>query len=111
MYTIVASETFKLSVQRFRAFLAHKYGVEFAQLQVTLVRQNIEQHLPATPDIAPISPRLLEIGITEYRQWHIDKHNLLFYKVDPNRKEVQLLALVDSRQNIQKLLFELMLLA
>jgi len=36
---------------------------------------------------------------------------LLFYKVDSNHKEVQLLALMDSRQNIQKLLFELMLLA
>ena len=111
MYTIIASETFKASVQRFRAFLSNKYGAEFAQLQVTLVRQNIEQQLPSNPKIAAISPRLLDIGIAEYRQWHIDKHNLLFYKVDSNRKEVQLLALMDSRQNIQKLLFELMLLA
>ncbi|NCP66340.1 MAG: hypothetical protein GW763_11680 [Paraglaciecola sp.] len=111
MYSIVASETFKASVQRFHAFLAHKYGVEFAQLQLSLVRQSIEQHLPSNPNIAVISPRLLDIGITEYRQWHIDKHNLLFYKVDSNHKEVQLLALMDSRQNIQKLLFELMLLA
>ena len=110
MYTIVASETFKASVQRFRAFLSYKYGDKFAEQKVALVRQNIEQHLPATPDIAPISPRLLEIGITEYRQWLIDNHNLIFYKVEQDSKEVHLLALMDSRQNIQKLLFELMLL-
>lgn len=111
MYTLIASETFKASVQRFRAFLSHKYGAELAQLQVSLVKQNIEQQLLSNPQIAAISPRLLDIGIADYRQWHIDKHNLLFYKVDQIRKEIQLLALMDRRQNIQKLLFELVLLA
>jgi toxin ParE1/3/4 len=110
MYTIVASETFKSSVQRFSAFLSYKYGDEFARQQVSLVRHNIEQHLATNPDIAPISQRLLEIGITEYRQWLLDKHNLIFYKVEHRSKEVHLLALMDSRQNIQNLLFELMLL-
>lgn len=110
MHTIVASQTFKSSVQRFRAFLSYKYGDEFAEQQVLLVRHNIAHHLAGNPDIAPISSRLLEIGITEYRQWLIDKHNLVFYKVEQGSKEVHLLALMDSRQNIQKLLFELMLL-
>ena len=111
MYKVIASDIFKSSVQRFRSFLAYKYGDEFAQQQITLVKQTIQEILPDNSEIAPISSRLLEIGVSDYRQWLIDKHNLIFYKIDKKNNEVHLLALIDSRQNIQKLLFEVMLIS
>ena len=111
MYSIVTSEAFKISVQRFKAFLTYKYSDDFASETLFLIKQNIQNHLSAAPELAPISPRLLDIGITDYRQWSIDKHNLVFYKIEHTKKEVQLLALMDSRQNIQKLLLEVMLIS
>jgi hypothetical protein len=47
---------------------------------------------------------------TDYRQWQVDQHNLLFYRLDEQNQRIELLLLMDSRQNLQKLLFELMLL-
>lgn len=109
-FLIVSSPLFKLSVQRFRAFLNDKYGEQKAAETLNTIQQRILQHLPGTPEIAPISERLLALGITDYRQWQLDKHNLLFYSVNQQQQQVELLLLMDSRQSLQKLLFELNLL-
>lgn len=97
-------------MQRFRAFLTEKYGEHKAAKILIETQQCIRQHLPGTSEIAPISERLLALGITDYRQWQLDQHNILFYSVNQQQHQVELLLLMDSRQSLQKLLFELNLL-
>ena len=75
-----------------------------------LIKQHISEKLSENPYVAPISNRLVELGLSDYRQYIVDKHNLVFYKINEDRKEVVLLAAMDSRQSIQKLLYELTLL-
>ena len=57
------------------------------------------------------SERLLDLGVQEYRQLTVDEHNIVFYRVDTIRKKVILLAVMDSRQSIGKLLHEVNLLS
>ena len=109
-YTIVASPLFKLSQQRLAAFLTEKYSANLAQNTLAHMKQRIQQDLTCQPTLAPISERLLALGIADYRQWQVDQHNLMFYRVDGQKQRIELLLLMDSRQNLQKLLFELMLL-
>ncbi len=110
MFTIVASDVFKHSVDRLDAFLSSRYGEEFAKKQKKLLRRAIEKKLSANPYIAPVSERLLALGLSEYRQWAVDKHNIIYFRVNEEKQQVELLAVMDSRQSIQKLLYEIMLL-
>ena len=110
MYTLVASDVFKHSLSRLRAFLSKKYDAEFAGKQIESLRNNIENKLCANPYIAPVSDRLLSLGMSEYRQWHVDEHNILYFRISEENKQIELLAVMDSKQSIQKLLFEIMLL-
>ncbi|WP_027672283.1 type II toxin-antitoxin system RelE/ParE family toxin [Rheinheimera baltica] len=109
-YAIVASPLFKLSQQRLTAFLTEKYSSTLAHSTLVHIKQRLQQDLATHPTLAPISERLLTLGIADYRQWQVDKHNLLFYRVDDQKQRIELLLLMDSRQNLQKLLFELNLL-
>lgn len=109
-YTLVASALFKLSQQRLAAFLTEKYSANLARNTLAHIKQRIKQDLVSQPMLAPISERLLALGITEYRQWQLDQHNVVFYRVDNQQQRIELLLLMDSRQNVQKLLFELILL-
>ena len=109
-YRIVASPLFKLSLQRLKAFLTVAFGDQLSATTVATLRQQISQQLPSHPELAPISERLLELGIPDYRQWQLDQHNLLFYRVNETEQRIELLLVMDNRQNLRKLLFELNLL-
>jgi plasmid stabilization system protein ParE len=110
-YKIQASVEFKQSLNKLRRFLRRKYGSEFCSQQVALIKTEITTTLTTNPYIAPVSERLLDLGIQEYRQWSVDQHNILFFRVDEDNKQVELLAVMDSRQCIEKLLYEIMLLS
>ncbi|MGM0905242.1 MAG: hypothetical protein ACQEVQ_01770 [Pseudomonadota bacterium] len=109
-YAVVASTVFRLSLQRFRAFLTSKYSHSIALETIKSIRFRIETELPGKPEIAPISERFLGLGLTEYRQWVIDEHNLIIYKVNNPAAKIELLLIMDSRQSARKLLFEMNLL-
>ena len=111
MYTISATPLFKTSLQRLKHFLTIKFSVDKATATIKLIKSKITSNLITQPCIAPISPRLLELGITHYRQYVIDEHNIVFYQINEKNKTVLLLAVMDSRQDIQKLLYELTILA
>ena len=91
--------------------MRRKFGNEFCIQQVASIKASISTTLTVNPYIAPISERLLDLGIKEYRQWPVDQHNILFFKVDEELKQVELLAVMDARQSIEKLLYEIMLLS
>lgn len=109
-YQIIASPVFKLSLQRLEFFLANKYGVSYASEIKSQLKKQITTILPSNPYVAPVSQRLLDVGVSSYRQWSIDKNNLLFYSIDENLHQVTLLAVIDQRQSISKLLYEINLL-
>lgn len=109
-YIIVASPLFKLSLQRLKAFLTAAASEQLATTTLADIQQQISQHLPTLPALASISERLLELGIPDYRQWQLDKHNLLFYRINEAEQRIELLLVMDSRQSLRKLLFELNLL-
>lgn len=117
-YKIVASPVFKRSLQRLRAFLSEQFGEKVANSVSENIKLKITEQLTQNPFCGPISERLFQLGLTEYRQLLIDEHNLVFYVVrnadspkdTDNEQEVQLLLVMDSRQSIQKLLFEVNLL-
>lgn len=109
-YKIKATLYFKLSTQRLRAFLSRKYSVKHGVSNNTELLEKVKEVLPEQPYIAPVSARLLALGISDYRQWAIDEHNIIFYRVDDKSAEITLLLVIDARQDIQKLLYELILL-
>ena len=92
-------------------FLEVKYSSEKSRQIKTQLKTSIVKNLSQDRYVAPISGRLIELGIRDYRQYLIDEHNLVFYRIDAKEKQVILLALMDSRQSIRKLLHEVMLLS
>jgi len=111
MYQIVASPIFKVCLDRLIHFLEHKYSSEIAVEAKQTIKNTLQKTLSQNPKIVPVSQRLIDLGIKDYRQYLIDKHNLVFYRVDDENKKIILLAVIDSRQNIQKLLSEVILLS
>jgi toxin ParE1/3/4 len=109
MYSIEASPAFKLSLERLMSFLERKYSAELAKTTKKQIKSNIKSTLVQQPFLAPVSPRLLDMGIEVYRLLIIDNHNLVFYKVHEESKTVSLLAVMDSRQSIENLLYEIMI--
>ena len=109
-YKVKASPYFRLSVQRLSAFLSRKYSAKHAMNNKKTLQEKITRILPDHPYIAPISSRLVELGISDFRQWAVDEHNIIFYRVADKEAEIILLLAMDGRQDIHKLLHELVLL-
>jgi len=110
MYDIVASPTFKLCLDRLVHFLTIKHSAKLALETKQTIKRAILQNLTDNPHIAPVSDRLIDLGIKRYRQFQVDKHNVVFYSLDEKNKKIVLLAVMDNRQSIQKLLSEVMIL-
>jgi plasmid stabilization system protein ParE len=87
-----------------------KYSSILALETKQSIKNSILENLVSNPYVAPISDRMIDIGISDYRQFSIDKHNIVFYRIDESKKQVVLLVIMDSRQSIQKLLSEIILL-
>ena len=109
-YTLLFSPSFKLSLPRQSYFLTQKYDDKFAKKNKQVIKSKLLT-LGSQPYIAPISERLLDLGINDYRQWTIDNHNIILYQIDEPSLSITLLLVMDVRQNIQKLLYELLLLS
>ncbi len=110
MYEIVTSPTFKLCLKRLVHFLTVKYSANLSLETKRTIKNSVLKNLPNNPYLAPISDRLIDLGIKDYRQHLIDEHNIVFYRIHEEKKQIVLLVVMDSRQNIQKLLSDLILL-
>lgn len=111
MYEIVATPTFKICLDRLIHFLETKYSPQKARKTKSDIKKVLEENLSQNPHIAPVSNRLLDIGIRDYRQYPVDKHNMVFYRINEDKKQVVLIAVMDNRQSIQKLLLDVLLLS
>ena len=111
MYQIVTTPTFKLCLDRLIHFLETKYSPQKARKTKSHIKKALAKNLSQNPHIAPVGGRLIDIGIKDYRQYPVDEHNMVFYRIDEYEKRVVLLAVIDSRQSIQKLLLDVLLLS
>lgn len=109
-FKLVASPVFRISLNRFKAFLNARVGDESTTRVVENIKSRLKEDLEPNPYLAPISERLLALGLNEYRLFMIDEHNLVIYRVDELQHEIVLLLIMDSRQSLRKLLFEVNLL-
>jgi toxin ParE1/3/4 len=96
---------------KLESFLQRKYSDTLAKQQISSIKTKVNAKLTVNPYIAPTSQRLLSLGIYQCRQWAVDKHNIVFYRIDEEHSKVVLLVVMDSRQSIEKLLYELVLLS
>lgn len=111
LYKIVTTKVFIQSLAKLESFLQRKHSDTLCKQQVASVKRLIGEKLSDNPYIAPTSQRLLSLGIYQCRQWPLDNHNIVFYRIDEENKKVVLLVVMDSRQSIEKLLYELVLLS
>ena len=109
-YSIKVTPVFKLCLKKLDAFLTRKFNHNVANEAKRAVKSKVKSQLSGNPYSAPHSDRLLELGLTEYRQLLVDSHNVVFYRVDESTKTIILLLVIDSRQDLKKLLFEVNLL-
>jgi len=109
-YKLVFSPVFKITLKRLCSFLTRKYSQNLANTTKARIRCEIEEKLLSDPFIGPICDRLLDLGIANYRQLVIDKHNLVIYRVDEVQKTINVLLVFDSRQSIGKLLSDVNLI-
>lgn len=109
-YSVVASHVFKLTLRKHQSFLRRKFSGELAAKTKSRIKQAVVEQLGCNPYLGRQSDRLLTIGLYDYREWLIDDHNLVLYRVDDEQKTVVLLLILDTRQSLQKLLFEVNLL-
>ncbi len=110
-YNIKVTPVFKLCLEKLATFLTRKFSHSVATETRQAIKEKISTQLSTQPYAAPRSERLTELGLTEYRQLLIDKHNVVFFRVDESNSTVILLLVIDSRQDLKKLLFEVNLLA
>lgn len=109
-YKIKATPVFKLCLKKLDSFLARKFDQAVANEAKQTIKLRVITQLSSNPYSAPQSERLLELGLTEYRQLLVDNYNIVFFRVDESTKTVILLLVIDSRQDLKKLLFEVNLL-
>ena len=105
-YVILATPIFKFTLRRLSAFLTRKYGDKKAREVRLLIRKTVNRELSTNPQKAPVSNRLLDIGLSDHREYRVDDHNLVFFRIDDELNTVILLAVMDARQEISKLLYE-----
>ena len=105
-YQVLATPVFKITLRKLEAFLSRKYSNELAKKTKRSIKDKISIMLTSNPHIAPQSERLLELGVTDYHQLTVDKQNIIDFRIDEQQKTVVLIAVMDSRQDLQKLLFE-----
>lgn len=109
-YIIKATPVFKLCLKKLDTFLSRKFDEKVARNAKQSIKSKVQSQLASNPYSAPQSDRLLELGLTEYRQLVVGDHNIVFFRIEETTKTVILLAVMDSRQDLKKLLFEINLL-
>lgn len=105
-YELAFSPVFKITLKRLCSFLTRKYSQTLSLETKLFLQKNITETLPDNPCIGPICDRLLDLGVADYRELIIDKHNIVIYKVDDERKLITILLVFDSRQSLEKLLVD-----
>ncbi|MEP3351642.1 MAG: type II toxin-antitoxin system RelE/ParE family toxin [Marinomonas sp.] len=107
-FQVVATPAFKTTLKKLSTFLTRKHNTVVADEAKKLIKQKVLA-LSDQPFSSPVSDRLSALGFMNYRQMQVGQHNLVFYRVDEQEEKVVLIIVMDSRQSIEQLLYEIML--
>nr|WP_136250291.1 type II toxin-antitoxin system RelE/ParE family toxin [Ningiella ruwaisensis] len=103
-FKLVYTPLFVNTLAKLQYFLSANYSEELALNTLNEIEQKIREVLHPNPFLGAVIPELQEIGICSYRKFIIDKHNVLFYKLED--KSLIILAIMDMRQNINDVLYD-----
>lgn len=95
-YTVVRTDTADEQIRKIILYINENFGLEVALQKLDELEESI-MHLGDNPDIGTI-PRYHVLRQQGYRVLILEK-NLVFYKVDDERKRVIVYAVVDQRQD------------
>ena len=95
-YTVVRTDTTDEQIRKIILYINENFGLEVALQKLDELEESI-MHLGDNPDIGTI-PRYHVLRQQGYRVLILEK-NLVFYKVDDERKRVIVYAVVDQRQD------------
>ena len=100
-YNIVRTDTADLLIRKIILYIAENFGNDVALEKLEELEMSI-MALAENPLLGEI-PRYPALRRQGYRVLILEK-NLIFYKVNDDRKEVIIYAVVDSRQDYLKIL-------
>ena len=95
-YKVIRTETADAHIRKIILYVAEKFGSEVALKKLEELEQSILE-LGNHPSIG-LEPRYLVLKRQGYKVLILEK-NLVFYKVDEDKKEVIIYAVVDQRQD------------
>lgn len=95
-YKVIRTETADAHIRKIILYVAEKFGSEVALKKLEELEQSILE-LGNHPSIG-LEPRYLVLKRQGYRVLILEK-NLVFYKVNEDKKEVIIYAVVDQRQD------------
>ncbi len=95
-YTVIRTDTADAQIHKIILYIAENFGAEIALQKLEELEQSILR-LGDNPNIGTI-PRYLILRRQGVKILILEK-NLVFYKVDEERKEVIIYAVVDQRQD------------
>ena len=95
-YKVIRTETADAHIRKIILYVAEKFGSEVALKKLEELEQSILE-LGNHPSIG-LEPRYLVLKRQGYRVLILEK-NLVFYKVNEDKKEVIIYAVVDHRQD------------
>lgn len=95
-YKVIRTETADAHIRKIILYVAEKYGSEVALKKLGELEQSILE-LGNHPSIG-LEPRYLVLKRQGYKVLILEK-NLVFYKVNEDKKEVIIYAVVDQRQD------------
>ena len=95
-YKVIRTETADAHIRKIILYVAEKFGSEVALKKLEELEQSILE-LGNHPSIG-LEPRYLVLKRQGYKVLILEK-NLVFYKVNEDKKEVIIYAVVDHRQD------------
>lgn len=95
-YKVIRTETADAHIRKIILYVAEKFGSEVALKKLEELEQSILE-LGNHPSIG-LEPRYLVLKRQGYKVLILEK-NLVFYKVNEDKKEVIIYAVVDQRQD------------
>lgn len=95
-YKVIRTETADAHIRKIILYVAENFGSEVALNKLEELEQSILE-LGNHPSIG-VEPRYLVLKRQGYKVLILEK-NLVFYKVDEDKKEVIIYAVVDQRQD------------
>ncbi|WP_051786116.1 type II toxin-antitoxin system RelE/ParE family toxin [Endozoicomonas numazuensis] len=106
---IVYTQTFLATAERVVDFLTPELGNHKSVSVINHVVERLEKRVLEHPVSCQVSPALIELGVTAYREYNIETFRVL-YRSSNDQQKIFVLALLHQKQDIKKLFHDIALL-